>query len=109
MGRDEIFGICGIAILLIAAFIGWDSLRISRSRSILRSWDAWNGFQILSFRRAFISGAFNPFTTSRCQVVFWVSIRAGAGHERSGWVRCASYWGGLSRDQAEVKWEPNAS
>ncbi len=109
MSTNQIHVTCGIAVFLIAVFIGVDWYRISRSRSILRKWAAWNGLQILSFKRAFWTGAFNPFATSRSQVVFWVRVRDGAGNDRSGWVRCGSFWGGLSRTQAEVKWESNAS
>ena len=108
MSTDQILGICGIAVFLIAVLIAVDWYRISRSRSILKEWAAWNGLQILSLKRAFWTGAFNPFTTSRSQVVFWVRVRDGAGHDRSGWVRCGSFWGGLSRSRAEVKWQSNA-
>jgi hypothetical protein len=109
MSTHQILAICGIAIFLIAVFIAVDCCRISRSRSILQKWAAWNGLQILSYKRAFWTGVFNPFTTARSQVVFWVRVRDGAGHDRSGWVRCGSFWGGLARSQAEVKWESNAS
>ena len=42
-------------------------------------------------------------------VIFWVRVRDGGGLERSGWVRCGSYRGGVARSQAEVKWETNAA
>jgi len=105
MSTDQILAICAIAVFLIAVFVVVDWYRITRSRSILMKWAAWNGLQILSSKRAFWTGAFNPFTTARSQVVFWVRVRDGAGRDRSGWVRCGSFWGGLARSQAEVKWE----
>ena|ERR1035441_7407891 len=109
METGNIYAIVGIGALLVAFFVAWDWYRISRSRAILREWAAWNGLEVLAFKRTFLFGGFSPFTTSKRQVIFWVRVRDGGGLERSGWVRCGSYWGGVVRSQAEVKWETNVA
>ena len=48
-----------------------------------------------------------PFswTTSRSQTVYRVFIEDRFGRIRSGWVRCGSWFFGLSSEQIEVRWD----
>ena len=104
----DIFRAFAIALVAIAAFIGWFWLHISRAKSVLHTWAAENGFQIVSFDKRYMinTGLFKWWTNSRSQIVFFVRVRDKAGHERTGWVRCGTYFGGvLFSNQAEVKWQ----
>jgi hypothetical protein len=106
MERSNFYGIAAIGTFLVTFLVVYHVYRILRSRSILRNWAAWNGLQVLSFKRCLAWGGFGEGSIK--QVVFWVKVRDGAGHERTGWVRCGSR-AGLSVGRAEFKLECNAS
>src|SRR6476620_10535882 len=95
--RMEIIRAVFMALLGIVFFIGIFWLFLSRSKAILRTWAKENGFELLSFdkRYMFGTGPFAWWTNSRNQIVFRVRVRDQTGRERSGWVRCGSYWGGV--------------
>jgi hypothetical protein len=96
----------GVAIGFAAFGFGFLRLHINLGKSILTKWAQEHGFQIVHSKRAFWTGAFNPFTTGRSQVVFLVTVKDREGRKRSGWVRCGSFLGGvLFSDQAEVIWQ----
>jgi hypothetical protein len=96
----------GIAVMVITLVVGFHVFHSNRGLAILKKWVARNGFQLLDYRRPFYSGGFSPFSTSRGQVVYSVKVRDASGDERTGWVRCGSFFGGvLFSDEAEVKWE----
>ena len=97
-----------IALVAITAFVGWFWIFIALSKTILRRWAGENGFQIISFeqRYLFFTGPFKWWSNGRGQFVYRVVIRDRDGHERSGWVRCGSYLGGvLFNNDVEVRWE----
>jgi hypothetical protein len=94
-----------IALFLIGGMLGMIALARKRSMTILKAWAENNGYEILQCKRPFRSGGFSYITLSRGQVVYSVKVRDKKGRERSGWVKCGSYVGGvLSSDNAEVKW-----
>jgi hypothetical protein len=100
------------AILLIAGFITWNWLFQVRAKSIIRKWAAEHGYAILHFKSPFHTGPFGFWTMSRGRVVYYVSVRDGAGLERMAWVRCGSFGGGvLFSNEIEVRWndEPKAA
>jgi hypothetical protein len=111
MDKESVIGIVRallIALVAIAVFIGWFWLHISRAKAVLRAWAAGGGFQILDFRKSYMvgTGPFKWWTNSRGQIVYHVRVRDGGGRDRSGWVRCGSYLGGvLFSQEAEVRWE----
>jgi len=97
-----------IALVAIAVFIGWFWLHLSRAKAILRAWAAEGGFQILGSEKSYMigTGPFKWWTNSRNQIVYHVRVRDREGRERSAWVRCGSYLGGvLFSQKAEVRWE----
>lgn len=97
-----------VALVAIAVFIGWFWLHLSRAKALLYSWAAESGFQILSFdkRYMFGTGPFKWWTNSRNQIVYYVRVRDRDGRERSAWVRCGNYFGGvLFSKRTEVKWQ----
>jgi hypothetical protein len=70
------------ASLVIGAFIGWSWMFHARAKSIVQKWAAEHGYVVLQFESPFHTGAFSWLTTSRGQIVYCVTIRDGAGHER---------------------------
>jgi hypothetical protein len=97
-----------IALAAIAVFIGWFWLHLSRAKALLRALAAHGRFQILSFDKRYMigTGPFKWWTTSRSQIIYHIRVRDREGRERSGWVRCGSYLGGvLFSKQTEVRWD----
>ncbi|MDD5542330.1 MAG: hypothetical protein PHX83_04080 [Acidobacteriia bacterium] len=94
-------------LVIFAVSIGIAGLvfTLRRSRSLLNHWAAQNGFEILQAKvRMLFAGPFT-FRHSRGQIVYLVRVRDRAGMERSGWVRCGSFWLGVLSDETEVRWE----
>jgi hypothetical protein len=94
-----------ILFCFAALIVWWGVWAFSRGRSLLNRWATDNGFQILhSEMRTLLVGPFT-LTSSRNQIVFFVRVRDRTGQERSGWVRCGSFWFGISSDKSEVEWK----
>jgi hypothetical protein len=94
-----------LAIPFIAFFIFWHWLYFGRASAILGRWAETHGYEILQRKRPFLTGAFSFWNTSRGQVIYFLTLRDQSGHERSCWVRCGSFFGGvLFSDDIEVKW-----
>jgi hypothetical protein len=75
----------------------------SRSKFLLRSWAAKNGFQILdSTFMPFSKGLFDYFRD--LQTTYHVRIRDREGREHSGWVHCGSLWTAAFK-LTEASWE----
>jgi hypothetical protein len=91
-----------LVFVIVVFSIAW---HFSRSRQLLEKWVVDNGYQLV--HREYRSLRRGPFfwTTSRGQAVYYVVVRDALGKERSGWVRCGSWWLGLSSDKVEVAWE----
>jgi hypothetical protein len=97
-----------ISILIIASIIVKVTVINGRAKAVLHAWAVRNGFHLLSFEERILAytGPFRWWTNSRGQVVYFVRVLDGAGHERQGWVRCGSHWGGvLFSKKAEVRWK----
>jgi hypothetical protein len=96
---------CAIILAVITIVLSFYKLTIWRANIILRRWALEKGFEVLRFERCFFTGGFGWFTTSRNQVVYSILIKDRWNEERSGWLRCGSYFGGvLFSNEAEVKW-----
>jgi hypothetical protein len=94
-----------VAILVIAAFIALNWLFEAKAQSIFQKWVTEQGYTVLRFERAFLSGAFSFWTTSRGQVVYFITVRDNQGMERNACVRCGSFGGGiLFSNKIEIKW-----
>jgi hypothetical protein len=91
----------------ISLFVGSLWLVKSRSGAILQKWAKENGFEILWRKQKFlVTGPFKWWTNSRNQTIFHLGVRDQSGRERSAWVRCGSYIGGvIFSDQIEVRWD----
>jgi len=87
---------------IVVVMVVWS---FSRGRALLNRWAQDNGFQILhSEMRTLCAGPFT-WTSSRNQMVYFVRVRDQEGRERSGWVRCGSFWLGIWSDKTEVRWK----
>jgi hypothetical protein len=92
-----------VAIVIVS--VVWS---FSRGRTLLNRWAHDNGFEILhSEVRTLCAGPFT-WTSSRGQIVYFVQVRDPEGRERSGWVRCGSFWRGIGSDKTEVRWKDEA-
>jgi hypothetical protein len=89
-----------IAIIILIYI--WE---FKRSGEILQQWADENDFEIIhrEYRTTF-RGPFS-WTTTKSQTVYFVQVCDRNGRERSGWVRCGSWFWGLSSNTAEVRWE----
>jgi hypothetical protein len=94
-----------VAVLFIFLAVGSIVWYYSRSRSLLERWADASGYEILnSEHRYFFRGPFF-WSTSRGQSVYFVTIRDGDGHVRTGWVRCGGFFLGMLSDNTEVRWD----
>ncbi len=103
-----IVGAVMIALVAVAAFIGWWCFYIWRVKAVLRTWAAEGGFKLLRFQRTNLTGRgpFKWWSKSRHQIIYHIRVRDREGRERSCWVRCGSYLGGvLFSNKTEVKWD----
>jgi hypothetical protein len=76
--------------------------------AIVRAWAAENGFHIVRFEKKNLTrrGPFSWRSTGRNQAIYHVRVRDREGKERSAWVRCGSYFGGIFfSKKTEVKWD----
>ena len=93
-----------VVVVSVAVLVGL-RVGVARAYEVLRHWAAQNDFELLRFKRCFFTGGFNPLTTGRGQIVYFVTIRDLDQRERSGWVRCGSRWDVFCiSDRADVKW-----
>jgi hypothetical protein len=98
---EGLFAIMAVVVLVILALV-W---HFGRSNSLLHQWAAQSGFRIIRQEyRNFFKGPFF-WTSTRGQTVYYVVVEDSVGNQRSGWVRCGSWWFGLLSDNVEVRWD----
>ncbi|HXX92757.1 MAG TPA: hypothetical protein VEN81_03935, partial [Planctomycetota bacterium] len=63
------------------------------------------GLRLLSEdRRTFFKGPFF-WTSTKGQMIYYVTVQDSAGRVRHAWVRCGGYVLGMLSDNFEVSWE----
>jgi len=97
-------GICGafLGVCMMVGLVG------SRSKPILDKWATENGVQIVlrKLRLWPFTGPFKWWTNGRGQAVYFLRVRGRDGRERSCWIRCGSWFGGIwFSSKTEVKWD----
>jgi hypothetical protein len=95
----------GFLLVVIGGVVAYVTWCCSRSKSILRHWAEDSGFEIMDSRLQPLSNGAFDWISSNGQTIYHVRIRDREGRERSGWVRCGSFWSGVLSDKTEVKWE----
>jgi hypothetical protein len=92
-----------VGFVILAVFVIW--WHYSRSSSLLEQWARRHGYRILSQEYCyFFKGPFF-WTSSKDQVVYYVTVEDEEGRQRKGWVRCGGYFLGLLSDNVEVRWD----
>lgn len=92
-----------LALVLIAVLGTW--WHYGRSSSLLETWARRHGYHIISQEYCrFFKGPFF-WTSSKGQVVYYVTVQDAEGRQRTGWVRCGGFFFGLWSDNVEVRWE----
>jgi hypothetical protein len=98
----------GVVLLVIGALIvfvlgiWW---HYSRCSSLLEGWARRHGYQMV--RQEYCHFFKGPFfwTSTKSQVVYFVTVLDREGRQRTGWVRLGGYFLGLFSDNVEVRWE----
>jgi hypothetical protein len=95
MDQDTLGIVVGGVILVVVVSTYWWFDR--RSKVILQKWAEENRFQITAKKQRymFFTGPFRWWTNGKNQIIYFVKVRDKEGRERSGWVRCGGYLGGV--------------
>ena len=102
--ENDILSMTILIFIAGAILYGAYTLMKTRFEQILFRWADENGYQILDLQPKFIfQGPFN--WSSKNQTIFRVAVEDAEGTQRTGWVRCGSYWGGIFSYKAELKWD----
>jgi hypothetical protein len=95
-----VFFVALVVILVVLSAV-WQR---GRSKSLLRQWAAQNGYRITLQEHRFFKGPYF-WTSTNGQTVYYVVLKDRDGNQRSGWVRCGSWWFGVLSDNVEVLWD----
>ena len=94
-----ILGLLGIGAVL------YSLQRLWRRRALYR-WAAENDFQLIAYDQPmFTEASAFPFTVSKAQQVFHISVLQKDGQARSGWLLLGRGLLGLLSGEAEVRWD----
>jgi len=94
-----ILGLLGLGVVLY-------SLERLRRRRALYRWATENDYKLIAFDQPIFTEATPfPFTVSKAQQVFRVSVLQKDGRTRSGWLLLGSGLLGLTSGEAEVRWD----
>ena len=102
--NDHFFPVLlGIGFIIIAILAIW--WHYSRASELLEEWARRHRYHIL--RQEYCYFFKGPFfwSSSKNQVVYYVTIEDRDGRQRTGWVRCGGFFFGLFSDNVEVSWE----
>ena len=93
-----------VSVLAVACVVSLYIMDRIRRREALFRWASANGYRLLKFAQPMIERTPFPFTPSKSQHVFRITVADSTGCEREGFVRLGSIWRGLSSAKAEVRW-----
>ena len=94
-----------VLIILLSLAIASIVWRGGRADSMLTDWAQSSGLRMLAAeRRTFFKGPFF-WTSTKGQMIFYVTVEETGGQIRHAWVRCGGYWLGMLSDNFEVRWE----
>jgi hypothetical protein len=89
-------------VVLLALSLVW---RAARSDSMLKQWAKANDLTLLEAEyRTFFKGPFF-WTSTKGQMVYFVTVRDPGGRTRHGWVRCGGHILGMLSEKVDTRWE----
>jgi hypothetical protein len=95
-----------VVIALIGLGAGLLCLERARRRRALYRWAGDNGYRLIAYDRpVFTEESPFPFTVSKAQQVYYISVVQKDGHHKSGWLLLGSGWFGSSAKEADIKWD----
>ena len=102
--ENDIVSMTILVVIAVGILYGAYTFMKTRSEEILNKWAYENDYQILELQpKVFNRGPF--IWASKSQSIFWVAVEDAEGTQRTGWVKCGSYMGGIFSDKVEVKWD----
>ena len=104
MDDSILIGIVAVGLLGLGAALY--SLERARRRRTLYRWAADNDYKLIAFDQPTLTEESSfPFTVSKAQQVFYISVLQKDGRTRSGWLLLGSGLLGLASAAAEVIWD----
>jgi hypothetical protein len=97
-----------IVVLLIGVGVSCAVWGVTRSNDMVDRWAADNGYRLISKERRFLRRGPFLLTTSKGQSVHYVTVEDANRDQRSGYLRCGSWLGGLMSDKVQVHWDDEA-
>lgn len=97
--------VAGVFVLAAACAVSLYVLDRVRRREALFRWASSNGYRLLKFGQPLVEATPFPFTLSKSQHIFKITVADSTGSERAGYVRLGGFWRGLSSPKAEVRWQ----
>jgi hypothetical protein len=92
-------------VVIAAIAIAFSFMRFAKANSVLEEWARENGYSLISAeRKSLFRGPFF-FTSSKSQLVYYISVEDAAGNRRSGYARVGGYMVGLLSDRVDVRWD----
>jgi hypothetical protein len=102
--ENELIRMSILFVIAAGILYGAYTLTKTRSEAILTKWAYENRYQLLEVQpKVFNRGPF--IWASKSQIIFRVAVEDAEGIQRSGWVKCGSYWGGIFENKVDVKWD----
>ena len=102
--ENELIRLSILIVIAAGILYGVYTLTKTRSEEILTKWAYENGYQLLDIQPKILNRG--PFIwASKSQLIFRVAVEDAEGTQRTGWVKCGSYMGGIFNDKVEVKWD----
>ena len=103
---SEIAAIALFLALLLLVGGGLYTWERNRRQAALTRWAVSQGYRVLRSRQPFLQEASPfPFTISKAQQVFRVTVECNDGTSKSGWVLLGSGLSGLDSSAAKVHWD----
>ncbi|HEX5269085.1 MAG TPA: hypothetical protein VFW33_01295 [Gemmataceae bacterium] len=92
-----------LVVVVGIAILSW-SWRGGRADDLVTGWAEKNGYRVVDCSYCwFWKGPF-VLTTSKSQMVYYVTFEDAGGRRRRAYVRCGGWFMGMMSDNVEVAW-----
>jgi hypothetical protein len=90
---------------ILALWVLFPALRGARAHQLLGRWARSERFRIVERRRRiFDTGPFTWIWLGHA-MVYWVVLEDAERRQRTAWVKCGTFFGGLLSSNVEVAWD----